>query len=200
MLLQRLNTWAATQPDRAALIEGDASTSYAQFARMIEAVRVQLEAKHLPAGQFAVVLARTATERWVTSLALGAIGVHVVNPSTLHQAADLRMKNLACIAATQEVAAQIKALPTSFGDARLISIPQTLYDRDRFSAGPLPSPAAGTKPTGGYVVLTSGTTGSFKKVLFDTTLEEKLLLWSADVGAYDRNTVFHLSGSREGAS
>ena len=190
MLVQQIYEWAATQPDRTALIEGDLSTSYAQFARMIEAARKHLATEDLPVGKFAVVFSRTVLEKWVTVLALRALGLHTVTIATLALAGELGIRNVSCVVTTQEMSRQIGAVPAAFGGARLISVPQTVYGRD--STAPVPSHPGDAPPYGGYLICTSGTTGAYKKVFYEGALEKESILWQADAFSLDKNSIFHI--------
>ena len=189
MLVQRITEWAASQPGRPALIDGDVRISYAQLARMIEATRRHLQTENLPAGAFAAVFSRTATERWVTALALRVLGLNAICVPSLEIAVQLGIRNLACVAVTQEASSRTRTLPPALRESSLIVIPQTLFNGGVGAAPPV-RPGDG-RPYGGHLLYTSGTTGTYKKVLFDGVREEGALLWLADAMSLDRNTVFH---------
>jgi len=188
MLINRILGWARSQPHKPALIEGNATITYLDFARAVETARLRLEVESLPSGHFAFVFSRSFIEHWILTLAVRSLGLHTVCAANLEQAGHLRIPNVAAIIAPEEMLANFKSIPASLKDAKPIGIARSVYSIEHRAA----LPASEHKgPGGGYVIFTSGTTGSYKKVLFDGAFADKVHQWMDAVTPLDPSTVYH---------
>ena len=190
ILMQKLIEHARSGPDRTALIENDVPVSYADFVGMTLRVRHWLAQERLPRGAFAAVIADGFRDQLVITPALRTLDMDAVNVANLQMLKELRLKNLACVAVTPEAASKPKTTELD-PQVRLIVVPQELLVPS--AASPEMTYAELDRPGGGYLSLTSGTTGRYKK-LFQTGSDiEAATARAFDEGVieYDQNTVVH---------
>lgn len=191
MIVDKIFEHARTQPGRTAFIENDIPFTYAAFAGLIATVRRTLEAERLPVGAFAAAMGNSFIEQWVITLALRSFGLNTFIIRDLQTLKGLKIKNVACIAATRTSIARLASGSGSLdAGVGLVAIPQPLR--------PLPlaemnSPAAhaGHVPEGGFVAWTSGTTGHFKKTFATAAQFEMAVPLSIESSGFDKDTVFH---------
>src|ERR1700742_1938258 len=100
-MTNRIYEWARSEPARTAVIFGDAPVSYAVFSCVIEASRKFLERQALPVGRTAIVLCDSLLETWVLIIALRAVGLNTISVSSIAQAVELKIKDVACVVVSQ---------------------------------------------------------------------------------------------------
>jgi acyl-coenzyme A synthetase/AMP-(fatty) acid ligase len=71
----------------------------------------------------------------------------------------------------------------------VIAVPLPVFDQVS-TPSPLASAQTGP-PAGGYLLYTSGTTGTYKKLFYEPAKEEKALDWMRECFLFDRTSVFH---------
>jgi len=169
MLTARIFERARRTPAKLAIIDGHARLSYEDFARVIEAARRHLASLTLPVGQVAVLCMASLLEVWIVGLALRSLGVTTLAVRAFEDIANLDLSEPACIVTTQpEATAAVLAMAAATKWRLIVLAPGV------FSLGPdaLAPPQESTAPArGGHILLTSGTTGAYKKVLIDPASE-----------------------------
>lgn len=185
----RIYEWAHFQPNKIAFIDDGHLCNYAQFARAITTARVFFENHKLTAGQTAIVLSGTAGTTWVLVLALRELGLNTVAVQSAAQAQSL---NLTDVATFVTMSAQPNAKwsngksPT---DVSTIVVPSEIFAS--ISAPGIPHPPNSRVKFGGHILFTSGTTGTYKKLLLEG--QDEFLRNEAVPPAYPllKDTIYH---------
>ena len=187
MITQSIFERARKEPQRVAFIENDVPLTYAAFAGRIGTVRRHLESLRLPTDGFAGVLAASFLEQWVVTLALRSLGINTFSISDVKMLNELKIRNVGLIAVSQALAQDFSRTPPE-GGARVVSIPQGLFDPGGVDEA-LPD-AIGAPAEGGFLIWSSGTTGVHKKVFHTGSAYETYTAWAIEAFAYDRNTIY----------
>ena len=189
MIVNRIYEWARSQPTKAALIHNDASVSYAEFARAIEASRSFFKSQNLPAGSTALVLVHSLDDAWVFTLALRALGLNTSCVRSIAEAEAIKFKDVSCIVVKEgkRESQQLHGNPPA--GAKVIAVPAAIFSNIRI--GDLPIAPRDGNLFGGHILFTSGTTGSYKKVLQEGAVEEKRNIVRARQSFFGRDTVAH---------
>ncbi len=190
MITNRIYEWARLQPTKLALISNDVPFSYADFARSVEAARNFFAQQSLPATRTAIVLAAGIDDAWVFILALRALGLNTASVNSVAQAFALELKNLAAIIVANAHPEASKLNRGGVNDAKIIRVPSDLFDNIR--TGDLPLPLHPAPPFGGHILVTSGTTGSYKKELFAGKFDEKRNAARAQIYPLNKSTIFRV--------
>ena len=192
MITARIYEWAHSQPAQLALIANDQILNYAEFARAIEAARGFFSGYNLPVGTNAVVLAGTLVDAWVFTLALRTLGTNTVCVQLIQDAEALNLKNVACVVIGEGRGETIKLNDASFAGSQAITVPISVFSRIHLGDPPF-HPQTAT-PLGGHILLTSGTTGTYKKVLMEGQHEAKRnTTWSRVCHLSDQTTYHALN-------
>jgi acyl-coenzyme A synthetase/AMP-(fatty) acid ligase len=187
--ISQIYQWARVQPEKTALIYNDVPYSYAMFARAIEATRGFLACRNLPAGQTAIVLARSIYDGWLSIMALRSLGLNTICVASLKEAESLNIRNVACVVLPQAELATQKLSEEAFARVEFIVLPTAIYAG--IDKGDAPVPPKDMSPYGGHILYTSGTTGIYKKVFVDGAHEKKRNQWRARTRSYDQNALQH---------
>jgi acyl-coenzyme A synthetase/AMP-(fatty) acid ligase len=169
MITNRIYEWARSQPTKPAFIINDITFSYAKFARAIEVTRSFIERQGLPVGQTAIVLPQRLDDAWVFVMALRTLGLNTVCVPTIALAEALRLRNVACIVVPDAKQEAPKLNGTPLAGTKVIIVPISQF---RITGDPPLHPEQ-APPFGGHIILTSGTTGTYKKVFLDGNYEDK---------------------------
>jgi acyl-coenzyme A synthetase/AMP-(fatty) acid ligase len=187
----RIYEQASLTPDKAALVYNGHAYSYAEFARWIDACRQYLAQQQLPFGSVAVLAAGTLLDEWVLGFALRSLGLNTVATRTADEARELDLRNIGCIVT---VAAENpltgEASSTDFPPRR-IRVPANV--RLRMSLGPVPEVPASKMGLGGHILLTSGTTGAYKKVLCTATAQALATPLHAEINGITSESVVYVA-------
>jgi acyl-coenzyme A synthetase/AMP-(fatty) acid ligase len=190
MITNRIYEWAHSQPTKLALIHSDVTISYATFARAIDASHRFFANQDLPAGHTAIVLVHNLADAWIIIMALRALGLNTISVESIAQAEALKLKNVACLVVTETE----RRFHTSHGSSpvgtKVITLPRAIFAN--IHTGDLPRHPVSAFPFGGHILFTSGTTGTYKKVMQKGAIEEKRNAVRANQLLFDRNTVAHL--------
>jgi acyl-coenzyme A synthetase/AMP-(fatty) acid ligase len=202
MMIDRIYEWARIQPAKAALIHNGVVRDYITFARAIAAFRKYLEPHHLPTGTVAVVLVNNFADAWALVPALRSLGLTTMQVNSLAQAKTIGIKNISCVVTIvpprnfrsafgllNKLTMNYAADPQSLG-AKLIAISR----RDLAATPPQGwsfSPQS-NRPSGGHIFFTSGTTGAFKKLMWDSGREEARISARCRANGFDKTTVAYL--------
>lgn len=187
MVVNSIYEWARSQPDKTALASDDTIISYAVLARAVDVTRTFLESQNLPVGGTAVIVAANLATAWILALGARSAGLDAICAQSAQQVASLTGARFACFIAPQVEQAMHNLKGAVPAGARILVVPQAIYAA--IKQGEIPSPRE--TPMGGQILLTSGTTGAYKKVLFDAATErERNLRWAAAINI-TQATVHH---------
>jgi acyl-coenzyme A synthetase/AMP-(fatty) acid ligase len=189
MITDRIYEWARTQPAKTALIHNDHPCSYAVFSRAIEVTKTFFKGQNLPTGRTAVVRISNHADAWIVILSLRSIGLNTICVNSLATAQTLNVKDVACIVLSEADHAAYMLEQRSRIGVRFIVVPRATYLN--IHAGDIPSPSNGTSPFGGHILYTSGTTGTYKKVLRGAQHEETRHARMATALDFNEATVRH---------
>jgi len=155
-------------PDKLAMIWGEQRLSYGAFAALIDAARRYLGALQPPVRGVAVLCAASVLDVWVLGLALRSLGVTTLAVRSLRDIPALALPDIGCVVISElDGLARAPDLAAEHG-WRLISIPAGAFAAGADRSAPAPPLAS---PPGGHILLTSGTTGAYKKILIDPASE-----------------------------
>jgi acyl-coenzyme A synthetase/AMP-(fatty) acid ligase len=191
MITSRIYEWARTQPTKTAMIHNGHPCSYAVFARAIEVTKTFFKDQSLPAGRTAIIRISNLADAWIANLGLRSIGLTTICVNSLATAKALNVKDVACIVLTEDDKAAYKPEERIWVGTRVIVVPRALYAN--IDTGDIPRFSCDTPAFGGHILYTSGTTGSYKKLLRDGANEEKRNAHRANVASYDRDTVYFVA-------
>lgn len=187
MIVNNIIEHAGAGPERPALIEDDVTVSYGKLAKMIGKLASHLRKEELPIDAFAAVGADSFLQQWLITLALRALGLNTFSVGDLQMLKDLRIKNVVCIAMSDEFAAR-SSLDT--GGPNVIRIPPGLLDPEADDGRS--DPAFKCDVHGGFVIWTSGTTGHYKKVFFSGARANTAADWYVTAQGYHKDTVLNV--------
>jgi len=192
MLTSRIYQWAQAGPERTAVIYNDTPISYASFSRAIEDVRVLLEEQGLPAGGVAIVLAKNLLQAWMLDLALRALGLTSISVQSIAQAEELKVRNVACVVVIKRERDAHDLGAKSLAGIKVIVVSTVI--RPEVDPDSLPELPDNPPAFGGHIVYTSGTTGSYKKLLLAGANDAQRNDWWARKLSLTSGTVFHIVG------
>ena len=193
MAFDDIYRWAKSQPEKAAIIYNGQTFSYATLARGIEATRRFLERLNPPAGKVAIVVLQNIADAWVNVHALRALGLTTICVPNIATARALQIRNVVCVVTTEVEQHTHGIQKSDLQGIPLIVMPSALYAN--IFAGEIPRPPVDAPPPGGHILYTSGTTGSFKKVLMEGHIEDarneaRALSQGFDIGSIDHGLDF----------
>ena len=188
MIVERIYEWARLEPTKTALIHNDKFINYATFAGAIESSRTFLSGQNLSVGKVAVVLTKNLVDAWINVLALRALGLTTVHVPSLAQAKALAIRNLSCLVTTTTERLSNDIGRDPLAGAKIIVVPPPDPASTRLSelSAPLQSNCYG-----GHILCTSGTTGTYKKVLRSSEHEDQQNYVGAAFRSFGKNTIYH---------
>jgi acyl-coenzyme A synthetase/AMP-(fatty) acid ligase len=189
MVVDRIYEWARLQPHKTALIHNDVRLSYAEYASRIGAARAFLEAYDLPVGAIGLLIIPDAAEAWVYLLALRLLGLTTACASAGDSGLGYLERDVACIVTTRDYVGRNPRPAGTSTNAKVIVVPERTPELSAIVN--VPQSPSHSPPFGGHVLLTSGTTGSYKKVLMPGAHEDRRNAARAKTKRVDRNTVFN---------
>jgi acyl-coenzyme A synthetase/AMP-(fatty) acid ligase len=186
MIIKRINEWARTHPSDMAFISNGRALTYAAFARSIERARAFFETKNLPLGKTAIILQTPRIEVWLCVMALRALGLNTFCIGSIKQIETFKERDIACFVVAE---ADAWFHSHSLRDLPVLTVPEAIFSSGD-SDDPLPEPNyAGD--FGGHILLTSGTTGIYKKVFLDAPNEDRRNAARAHAYSLTKNVVYH---------
>jgi acyl-coenzyme A synthetase/AMP-(fatty) acid ligase len=191
-LIEKIYARAHRQPDKVAIVHNNSPVSYRVFASAIEASRRYLAAQGLSPAGVAVLPIRDLVDVWRIGLALRGLGVTTLAVAGRAEIGGLGLPNIQCVVTTEaEQSAELQA-QCATQRHRLIIIPTSVYDNiERASPPALPNlPEA----LGGHILLTSGTTGEYKKVLMSPLAEASAIAWGQRLHNISEHWIANLFG------
>jgi acyl-CoA synthetase (AMP-forming)/AMP-acid ligase II len=184
VIAQAIFDWARRTPGRTAVEYNDVAWSYGEFAQAIAQARGGFRQRGIEGGGIAAVAVANPRDSWVVILALRSLGVTVAPINAVEVIAGLGAPGLRWVAAsTAEHWPGLEEACVELG-LELISTAPT-------AAGPADFAAQVHRP-GGHILLTSGTTGAYKKVLMDVAFEAEFLRRRQAVITVTQDTVANL--------
>jgi acyl-coenzyme A synthetase/AMP-(fatty) acid ligase len=189
MIVERIYHWAQRLPDQPAVIWNDLPLTYLSFWNAIRHAYDFFAAEDLPAGGNAVILVRSLLDSWIIVMALRALGLTTVCVRSNEQTQSLRIQGAACLVTTQDEVETNNLLKNLTSAARIVIIPSPTHSV-KTTDGLSPWCNA-RQPFGGHILQTSGTTGSYKKLLLRGELEDRRNQIRVEHYAFDRRTVYH---------
>lgn len=190
MITTRIYEWARSQPTKPAVISEGGTLRYADFARAIESARSYFEQQGFPVGHTVIVHAATLVDAWVFVMALRAIGLTTVCVHSVDHAEELKLGNVAAIVLSEHKAKAPKFDRTSLADVKVIMVPSAIFSN--IQTGEPPHHPGNSLPFGGHILQTSGTTGSYKKVLLDGSYEDRRNAARMQVYPLNKNMTYHV--------
>jgi acyl-coenzyme A synthetase/AMP-(fatty) acid ligase len=164
------------------------ASTYADFARSIERTRIFFETKNLPLGKTAIILQTPRLQVWLCVLALRALGLNTLCIRSIKEIETLKQKDITCCVVAEADAwwesHSLRDLP--------VLTPEAIFSSGH-SDDPLPEPNYAVQ-FGGHILLTSGTTGTYKKVFLDAANEDQRNAARAHAYRLTRNVVYHAAG------
>jgi acyl-CoA synthetase (AMP-forming)/AMP-acid ligase II len=187
MINECIFEWAQIQPLKIALIHNDVSVDYITLARTIEAYRQFLKRSDLVPETIAVVPVKNLADAWPLVLALRSLGLTTICPPTIAQVQKLGV-NVSCFVTTARDEEALRALATyPVMGLKVIVAPEP--DLNTALLSNLSVPLASNPPFGGHILCTSGTTGNFKNVIWDSNREKARLSARSRAHGFNKTTV-----------
>src|SRR5208282_4117987 len=191
MLTTKIYAQARETPDKTAIVLNNRAISYREFACLIEISRRYLSAQGLAGEGVAVLPTGSMVNTWALGLALRSLGLTTLIVSSPDEIGGLGLPEIRCVVAVAgEHRPSLDRLCAESG-LRFISVPVDIYAGAAQHAAPeIPElPAV----TGGHILLTSGTTGAYKKFLLDPDTEAAMIRDRQDAFEISAQSVFNIA-------
>lgn len=190
MLIETLFAQAQAHPHKTALIHDGVSCSHADFARRIARAHADLAGLGLPTGSVAVLDVGHLAQSWVLGIALRHLGLVTVNLQGGTPVGGLGVDGISCVVTVGSHDQPAVAQPVAGMPWRRVVVPMQALDDGQDGAAPA-LPAA-PHPSGGHLLLTSGTTGQYKKVLRDAQAEYSTVGLHAQINQIGPDSVVYV--------
>ena len=182
---------ARQTPGKIAAVSDGVACNYSNFARLLEVFRQYFAQQNLPVDSVAVIDVDSLLDAWVLGLALRSLGVTTFAVRDAEEIAKLGLRNIGCVVTAE---AENRPAPRS-PSTRL---PMALNPRSRHlklpaMRGPVPDVPATMARPGGHILMTSGTTGTYKKVLRDAAMEALALPLHAEINGITAQSVVYVA-------
>jgi len=189
MIVNRIHEWARSTPTQLAIIANDVSLNYASFSRAIGASSDFFHRQQLPNLGTGVVISQNPLDVWLLVMGLRTVGLDTIVARSMSQLGELGVINPVCVA-IDESHPDIKrpSLKHPAG-AKIIMVPAEIYSN--IHTGDILFPASHGRNYGGHILYTSGTTGTYKKVLRSSVREERSIERLGRIDAVNQKTIFH---------
>ena len=187
MVIERIFEQARSTPLKTAFFHDGSACTYAGFARRIADACQQLARLDLPAGSVAVLCVGNLAQAWVLGIALRHHGLVTVNADSADQIGTLGLENVSCIVTVCVEEHNQLVRPAAEAGWRLVVADVEGFPDAR--AGPVPDLPPAVHPAAGHVLLTSGTTGAYKKILRDARAEFSTIDLHAQINEIDSTAV-----------
>jgi acyl-coenzyme A synthetase/AMP-(fatty) acid ligase len=177
MITQLVFDLAKQCPDKAAIIHNNQPFSYSTFAQLIAIARDYFARAEYVGPGYAVLAVRHYLSFWILSLALRGLGLTTLAvPGGAAAAQDVR-----------------KVLPVrcAITSPREIELLQLFSDSWANKSAEL-TEASDMPPPGGHILLTSGTTGTYKMVLMDEAYDAVTFRRRVEIFGIDQDSEFNV--------
>ena len=186
MLTQLIFDWAKRTPDRTAIIYNGKPWSYHSFAQLIAVARGYFARRRYIGPGYAVLALHNLVDFWILSLALRSLGLTTVAVPSAATVAKLGLPNVRCVITSPgETWAGLGGLCNDLG-LSLLSVSLA----GEAALGLEASKAL--SPSGGHILLTSGTTGTYKMVLMSPEVDADFLRLHVELFSINQRTVFNV--------
>ncbi|MDR3513931.1 MAG: fatty acid--CoA ligase family protein [Caulobacteraceae bacterium] len=170
-LIGSIVSHARTAPGRTAVVNNGQTYSYRAFAGLIAGARAVLARQSPPTDRVAVLCVDAPFDAWIIGIALRSLGVTTVNARSVE---DIGRLNLGPVSVVWGEAGPWPGLAAEAERAGCSSLAVSQADclggvQALASSLPEPPDDAG----GGHILLTSGTTGVYKKILASAAQEAR---------------------------
>ena len=175
MPIDAIFTRARRAPERVALIQRGEAWSYGAFARAIAQARSQLEGAGFRPGGLVAMAVDRPIDAWAASFALRSLGITTAMTERNMDLPSLDFRNVSGV---------VVRLRQALGGGRGLRPRGPMPDRTPSRRAPF-RPGAGSRSRlrpswrstawPGHVILTSGTTGAYKKVLRSPRVDEEMV-------------------------
>jgi acyl-coenzyme A synthetase/AMP-(fatty) acid ligase len=189
MLVERIYQWAKRQPDKTAVIWNDVPLSYRAFSNAIRAGCDFFQREDLAVGRTAVVLVPGLLDAWIVVMALRSLGLNTICVRSIEKIESLKISDIACVVVAQTEAAVHNLAARAPSGAKVVAIPPSFYSVNDQSE--LLAFQQDGRPFGGHILYTSGTTGTYKKLMMRGEQEEERNRARSQVLSFDSNTICH---------
>jgi acyl-CoA synthetase (AMP-forming)/AMP-acid ligase II len=170
MLVSKIFEHARRTPDKIALVHNQHKVSYALFARWIETMRNLLRTKELPPRGLAAISASNLFEAWTLILAVRSLGLDALALPGEQSLDRVGLSDIDCVVVASETDDRPELCETAaVAGIRLIRLSLSEIEGQNPITQQSPDPLT----EGDSILLTSGTTGGFKKVLIDRCAERE---------------------------
>ncbi len=190
MLIKTLFEQADAHPHKTAFIHDGVLCSYADFARRIARAHAHLAGLDLPAGSVAVLDVEHLAQSWVLGIALRHLGLVTVNLQGGTPVGGLGLNGISCVVTVGAHDQPMAAQPVAGAPWRRVVVPMRALDDAQ--DGAVPTLPAALHSSGGHVLLTSGTTGQYKKVLRDAQAEYSTVGLHAQINQIGPDSVVYV--------
>ena len=189
MVVSRIFEQARRTPGKIAVVYNGVPSSYADFARFIGVARQYFARENLPVDSTAVIDVESLLDAWILGLALRSLGLTTFAVKDAEDIHRLRASTIGCVVVMAAEPQPGLAAPSTAPSPRLIRVPSDV----RRAASPATAPElpATMARQGGHIMLTSGTTGVYKKVVRDAAVEALAIPLHAEInGISDQSVVY----------
>jgi acyl-CoA synthetase (AMP-forming)/AMP-acid ligase II len=172
-VLDSIFAHARETPDKTAVFHNGHGLSYRRFAALILLARRHLEERGVSRERLAVLCIRSLIDGWIIGLALRSLGVTTAFVGSMDTVARLSREPITVLCTPTE--AELwpgLADAASRADWPLFSLAAEVFEPWRTVGLDVGKAGAGAAPApGAHILLTSGTTGVYKKVRMDAAAE-----------------------------
>src|SRR5271167_3217247 len=190
MLTTKIYTQARETPDKTAIVFNNRKFSYRFFADLIEISRRYLAAQGLASEGVAVLPTGSMVNTWALGLALRSLGLTTLVVGSQDEIAGLGLPDIRCVVAVAgEHRAGLDRLCAASG-WRFISVPANIYAGAAQHAAPDLPELKGS--FGGHILLSSGTTGTYKKFLIDPSHQARQCIFRQAIFAITDQSVVNV--------
>ncbi len=177
MITQLIFDWAKQCPDKTAIVHNNQPFSYRTFAQLIATARDYFAQAEYVGPGYAVLAVQHYLSFWILSLALRSLG----------------LTTLAVPGGASAVQGVRKALPVrcAITTPREIELLQ-LFSRSCAKKSVELTGASDLPPPGGHILLTSGTTGTYKMVLMDEACDAVIFRRRVEIFGIEKDSEFNV--------
>lgn len=189
MIVNQIHEFARLSPNRTALVRNGVPFSYFAFSNLIQSMIGLMGQRKLPPGKLAVIPAMDPLVEWLMVLSMRWLGLNTIVINTLDQAASLDLRDCACVVIPEIYQVTADDMSKFHPGVEFITIFNKYFQDPPKTLLPVEPSAC---PFGGHILFTSGTTGVYKKVLFEGKHDAKRNRERAKFQSFTRETVLHV--------
>jgi len=169
-VVERIFEQAQATPDKPAVFYNGQPMSYGAFAASIALARRLLQDRRIERDRLIVLAMPTLPENWIIGLALRSLGVTTIQLSEGYGLAQLGLDAISVISTPRGAGPDLTESAARFGTPVILAPDELRLGVDELRT--MPNIQDFGSP-GGHILLTSGTTGAYKKVLIDADNEAR---------------------------